>query len=45
MDQVTDSSAAARLDAPPQYWAFISYSRHDEAWAKKLHRFLETWRI
>ncbi len=45
MDQLTNSSAIARVDAAPQYWAFISYSRHDEAWAKKLHGFLETYRI
>ena len=45
MDQVTRSSAIASVGVPTQYWAFISYSRHDEAWAKKLHGFLETYRI
>ncbi len=28
-----------------RYWAFISYSQRDEAWAKRLHRRLETYRI
>jgi WD40 repeat protein len=28
-----------------RYWAFISYSHADEAWAKWLHRSLETYRI
>jgi hypothetical protein len=28
-----------------RYWAFISYSQRDEAWAKRLHKFLETYRI
>src|SRR4051794_8983238 len=28
-----------------RYWAFISYSQHDVLWAKKLHRFLETYPI
>jgi hypothetical protein len=45
VDQVTDPTATARVGAPPQYWAFISYSRHDEVWARKLHGFLETYRI
>jgi hypothetical protein len=45
VDQVTNSGATVRADAPPQYWAFISYSRHDEGWAKKLQLFLETYRI
>jgi len=29
----------------PRYWAFISYSSHDEALARKLHRALEHYRI
>jgi len=41
LDQATDATRAGA----PQYWAFISYSRHDEASARKLHRFLETYRI
>ena len=28
-----------------RYWAFISYSHADEAWAQWLHRSLETWRV
>lgn len=28
-----------------KYWAFISYSHADEAWATWLHRALETWRV
>jgi len=28
-----------------RYWAFISYSQHDAAWAKRLHAFLESYRI
>ncbi len=28
-----------------KYWAFISYSRSDERAAKKLHRFIETFRL
>lgn len=28
-----------------KYWAFISYSHQDEAWAQWLHRALETYRV
>ncbi len=28
-----------------KYWAFISYSHQDEAWAKWLHKSLETYRV
>lgn len=28
-----------------RYWAFISYSQHDAAWAKWLHRELESYRV
>jgi len=28
-----------------RYWGFISYSQRDAEWAKKLHGFLETYRI
>lgn len=28
-----------------RYWAFISYSHADEAWARWLHKALETWRV
>jgi MTH538 TIR-like domain (DUF1863) len=34
------------LDQPRySYWAFISYARSDEPWAKSLHRRLEAFRI
>src|SRR5437763_1956087 len=39
---------APRGDVPSslrRYWAFISYSQRDEVWAKRLHKFLETYRI
>lgn len=29
----------------PRYWAFISYSHEDEAWARWVHRKLETYRV
>ena len=29
----------------PKYWAFISYSHQDEAWAQWLHKALETYRV
>ena len=29
----------------PRYFAFISYSHQDEAWAQWLHKTLETWRV
>lgn len=32
-------------DRSPSYWAFISYSHHDEAAAVALHRALETYRL
>ena len=28
-----------------RYWAFISYSHKDSAWAARIHRRLETWRV
>ena len=39
-----ESPTAAR-EAAPRYWAFISYSQHDAEWAKRLHAFLELYRI
>lgn len=33
------------MDRPFRYRAFISYSHADEAWAKWLHRALETYRV
>ena len=31
--------------ASPRYFAFISYSHHDELWASWLHKALETYRV
>ena len=28
-----------------RYWAFISYSHRDSAWAQRLHSKLETWPV
>ncbi len=36
---------AARAPGTPRYRAFISYSHVDEAMARRLHRWLETYRI
>lgn len=33
------------MTEPFTYWAFISYSRQDQAWAKSLHRRLEGYRL
>src|SRR4051794_24700679 len=55
-DMSTDIASAGAgsresADAPPvegagfHYWAFISYSQRDAEWAKRLHEFLETYRI
>src|SRR5262245_21979154 len=32
-------------DSDCKYWAFISYSHRDEAWARWLHGALETYRV
>ncbi|WP_051677723.1 toll/interleukin-1 receptor domain-containing protein [Bradyrhizobium sp. URHD0069] len=51
MEDITDTralptpAATASPDGAFHYWAFISYSRHDAEAAKKLHSFLETYRI
>jgi len=45
MSASTTAEASQPPDADFKYWAFISYSHHDEAWAQWLHRTLETYRI
>ncbi|HEX4871094.1 MAG TPA: TIR domain-containing protein [Nevskiaceae bacterium] len=40
----TEASRTA-LPAGARYWAFISYSHADEAWARWLHRALERYRV
>ncbi len=40
-DPATDSDAPKKY----RYRAFISYSHADEAWARWLHKSLETWRV
>ena len=46
-DSHEDHSVEASGDATDEckYWAFISYSRTDERWAKWLHRKLEGYRL
>ena len=45
MNASTTPEAAQTPDVDCKYWAFISYSHRDEAWARWLHRALETYRI
>ncbi|HEX4871894.1 MAG TPA: TIR domain-containing protein [Nevskiaceae bacterium] len=46
MSTRTESGAASASARPAaRYWAFISYSHADEAWARWLHRALETYRV
>ena len=33
------------MDEGPRYWAFLSYSHADRAWARWLHHALETWAV
>jgi tetratricopeptide (TPR) repeat protein len=33
------------MDDGPRYWAFLSYSHSDRAWAHWLHHALETWTV
>ncbi|HXT52778.1 MAG TPA: TIR domain-containing protein, partial [Thermoanaerobaculia bacterium] len=44
---LTPDSTPERPPEPPArgFWAFISYSHRDEAWAKWLHRALERYRV
>lgn len=44
----TSTTGGDAVDAPaaaPRYFAFISYSHQDEAWATWLHKSLETYRV
>lgn len=45
MSASTTAEASQTPEADFKYWAFISYSHRDEAWARWLHRALETYRI
>lgn len=45
MSASTTAEASQTPDTNFKYWAFISYSHRDEAWARWLHRALETYRI
>lgn len=40
-----DAPAASTSGNAPRYWAFISYSHHDKAVARRLQRQLETYRV
>ena len=33
------------MDGGPRYWAFLSYSHSDRAWANWLHHALETYPV
>ena len=43
-DAIEGGGASAPLESS-RYFAFISYSHHDKAWAVWLHRALETYRV
>lgn len=51
VEQINDKEPAPPMPAPVapdsayKYWAFISYSHSDEAWAQWLHKELETYRV
>ena len=40
-----ETVAPAVAEEEYRYWAFISYSHQDEAWARWLHGALETYRV
>jgi tetratricopeptide (TPR) repeat protein len=40
-----EGTLPAAPDAPMRYWAFLSYSHHDKAIAKRLQKQLETYRV
>jgi len=41
----TPAVPSGHSDTSYRYWAFISYSHRDEAWAQWLHEALETYRV
>ena len=45
MDAATTGETSQAPDVDFKFWAFISYSHRDEAWARWLHRTFETYRI
>jgi hypothetical protein len=45
MNVATAGETSQALNVDFKYWAFISYSHRDEAWAQWLHRAFETYRI
>jgi hypothetical protein len=45
MSVQTKDETAVALPDEYKYWAFISYSHQDEAWASWLHKSLETYKV
>src|SRR5262245_55432304 len=45
MDGSTRNLASPSSDSGYRYWAFISYSHHDEVWAHSLHKALENYKV
>ncbi|MBA3804308.1 MAG: toll/interleukin-1 receptor domain-containing protein [Acidobacteria bacterium] len=45
MSVQTKDETATALQEEYKYWAFISYSHQDEAWASWLHKSLETYKV
>jgi len=45
MDGSAKNLASSSPDSGYRYWAFISYSHHDQGWAHWLHKALETYRV
>ncbi|HVG32837.1 MAG TPA: toll/interleukin-1 receptor domain-containing protein [Pyrinomonadaceae bacterium] len=43
--QLEEPLATASQQDDYKYWAFISYSHQDEAWARWLHKSLETYKV
>lgn len=42
---MSEAEEFSNEDQDYKYWAFISYSHHDDAWAKWLHKSLETYSV